>query len=125
FKRQCQPAPVPASGRRPRGYRPATAVFLDAWLSRCFSGSRGRRNQAKRLRAASADQGLAGARPAGKLLRGIPQALMTGDAGEVLKLGLVRPPLVYLISLISGAVIQLAAPFPFLPGTLALPLGAP
>ena len=50
---------------------------------------------------------------------------MTGDAGEVLKLGLVRPPLVYLISLISGAVIQLAAPFPFLPGTLALPLGAP
>ena len=51
---------------------------------------------------------------------------MTRDAGEdVAKLGLVRPPLVYLISLISGAVIQLSAPFPFLPGTLALPLGAP
>jgi protein-S-isoprenylcysteine O-methyltransferase Ste14 len=32
---------------------------------------------------------------------------------------------VYLISLISGAVIQLATPFPFLPGTLGVPLGAP
>jgi len=32
---------------------------------------------------------------------------------------------VYLISLVSGAVIQLATPFPFLHGTLAVPLGAP
>lgn len=49
---------------------------------------------------------------------------MTGGAEQdVAKLGLVRPPLVYLISLISGAVIQLATPLPFLPGTLALPLG--
>jgi len=32
---------------------------------------------------------------------------------------------VYLTSLVSGAVIQLATPFPFLPGTLAVPLGAP
>ena len=31
----------------------------------------------------------------------------------------------YLTSLISGAVIQLATPFPFLPGTLAVPLGVP
>lgn len=46
-------------------------------------------------------------------------------AQDVANLGLVRPPLVYLISLISGAVIQLAAPLPFLPGTLAGPLGAP
>lgn len=46
-------------------------------------------------------------------------------AQDVANLGLVRPPLVYLISLISGAVIQLATPFPFLPGTLAVPLGAP
>ena len=44
---------------------------------------------------------------------------------DVANLGLVRPPLVYLISLISGAVIQLATPLPFLPGTLAVPLGAP
>ena len=46
-------------------------------------------------------------------------------AQDVPNLGLVRPPIVYLISLISGAVIQLATPFPFLPGTLAVPLGAP
>jgi protein-S-isoprenylcysteine O-methyltransferase Ste14 len=45
-------------------------------------------------------------------------------AQDVANLGLVRPPLVYLISLILGTVIQLATPFPFLPGTLALPLGA-
>jgi protein-S-isoprenylcysteine O-methyltransferase Ste14 len=32
---------------------------------------------------------------------------------------------VYLISLIVGALIQLAAPFPFLPRTLAATLGAP
>src|SRR5437762_14089993 len=46
-------------------------------------------------------------------------------AQDVANLGLIRPPLVYLTSLISGAVIQLATPFPFLPGTLAVPLGAP
>jgi len=31
---------------------------------------------------------------------------------------------VYLISILSGVVIQLAAPVPFLPGMLAVPLGA-
>jgi protein-S-isoprenylcysteine O-methyltransferase Ste14 len=46
-------------------------------------------------------------------------------AQDVANLGLIRPPLVYLISLVSGAVIQLATPFPFLPGTLAVLLGAP
>src|SRR5215510_10141788 len=46
-------------------------------------------------------------------------------AQDTARLGLVRPPLVYLISLISGVVIQLYIPFPFLPGTLAVPLGAP
>jgi protein-S-isoprenylcysteine O-methyltransferase Ste14 len=46
-------------------------------------------------------------------------------AQDVANLGLVRPPLVYLISLISGAVIQLARPLPFLRATLAMPLGAP
>jgi protein-S-isoprenylcysteine O-methyltransferase Ste14 len=48
-----------------------------------------------------------------------------GAAADVANLGLVRPPLVYLGSLVSGAVIQLATPFPFLHGTLAVPLGAP
>ena len=43
-------------------------------------------------------------------------------ARDVAKLGLVRPPLVYLISLVSGTMI-LAVPLPFLPVTLAVPLG--
>jgi protein-S-isoprenylcysteine O-methyltransferase Ste14 len=46
-------------------------------------------------------------------------------AREVANLGLVRPPLIYLTSLISGAVIHLAMPLPFLPVTLAVPLGVP
>src|SRR5215472_4353788 len=46
-------------------------------------------------------------------------------ARDVANLGLVRPPLIYLTSLISGALIHLAMPLPFLPGTLAVPLGAP
>jgi protein-S-isoprenylcysteine O-methyltransferase Ste14 len=46
-------------------------------------------------------------------------------AQDVANLGLVRPPLVYLISLILGAALQLATPFAFLPGMLAVPLGAP
>jgi hypothetical protein len=46
-------------------------------------------------------------------------------ARDVANLGLVRPPLVYLTSLVSGAVIQLARPLPFLPGRLAMPLGVP
>jgi protein-S-isoprenylcysteine O-methyltransferase Ste14 len=46
-------------------------------------------------------------------------------ARDVANRGLVRPPFVYLISLVSGAVIHLAMPLPFLPGTLAAPLGVP
>jgi len=45
-------------------------------------------------------------------------------AQDVASLGLVRPPLVYLTSLVVGALIQLAAPLPFVPRTLAVPLGA-
>ncbi len=44
-------------------------------------------------------------------------------AGDVARLGLVRPPLVYLVSLVVGTLVHLAAPLPFVPGTLA-PLGA-
>jgi protein-S-isoprenylcysteine O-methyltransferase Ste14 len=44
---------------------------------------------------------------------------------DVPKLGVVRPPLVYLAAIILGALIQVAAPVPFLPQSLALPLGAP
>jgi protein-S-isoprenylcysteine O-methyltransferase Ste14 len=46
-------------------------------------------------------------------------------AQDVANLGLVRPPLVYLTSLASGTVIHYAMPLPFLPGTLAVPLGVP
>jgi protein-S-isoprenylcysteine O-methyltransferase Ste14 len=45
-------------------------------------------------------------------------------AQDVAHLGLVRPPLVFLTSLVTGTLIQLARPLPFLPGTLAVPLGA-
>src|SRR5262252_6200557 len=44
---------------------------------------------------------------------------------DVANLGLVRPPLVYLISLVSGFVIHLAVPLSFLPVGLAVPLGVP
>ncbi len=46
-------------------------------------------------------------------------------AQDVANLGLVRPPLVYLIALVSGVVIQLATPLPLLPETLARPVGPP
>ena len=46
-------------------------------------------------------------------------------AQDVANLGVVRPPLIYLTSLILGAVIHLALPVPFLPRTLAVPLGVP
>jgi len=49
----------------------------------------------------------------------------SGAARDVANPGLVRPPLVYLTSLVSGTVIHLAMPLPFLPGTLAMPLGVP
>ncbi len=42
----------------------------------------------------------------------------------VANLGVVRPPLVYLVSLVTGSVIQFATPRPFFPGVLAVPLGA-
>jgi len=44
---------------------------------------------------------------------------------DIANLGLVRPPLVYLTSLVSGVVIHLATPLRFLPETLAVPLRVP
>src|SRR5499427_2312942 len=44
---------------------------------------------------------------------------------DVTNLGLVRPPLVYLISLVSGFVIHFVVPLSFLPVSLAVPLGVP
>jgi protein-S-isoprenylcysteine O-methyltransferase Ste14 len=46
------------------------------------------------------------------------------DGGEdVPKLGLVRPPLLYLSAIAVGVLIQRAAPRPFIPRALAAPLG--
>jgi protein-S-isoprenylcysteine O-methyltransferase Ste14 len=53
-----------------------------------------------------------------------PSSGLANAAPDVAKLGVIRPPLVYLFSVVSGAAIQLAKPLPFLPGTLATPLGA-
>src|SRR5262249_27114714 len=50
---------------------------------------------------------------------------MAGRDYLVANLGLVRPPLVYLTSLVSGVVIHLATPLRFLPETLAVRLGVP
>jgi protein-S-isoprenylcysteine O-methyltransferase Ste14 len=44
-------------------------------------------------------------------------------APDVPDLGLIRPPLVYLASLVIGALLQLAMPLPFFPRTLAVALG--
>jgi len=44
--------------------------------------------------------------------------------GDVARLGLVRPPLVYLMSLVVGLLLNLAAPLPFVPRALAARLGA-
>src|SRR5262245_38660271 len=46
-------------------------------------------------------------------------------APDVAHGGLVRPPLVYLASILIGVVIHLARPLPLLPGGLAVPLGVP
>jgi protein-S-isoprenylcysteine O-methyltransferase Ste14 len=51
------------------------------------------------------------------------QGAPTSAAREAGNLVFIRPPLVYLASLVSGAAIQLAVPWPFVPGTLAVPLG--
>src|SRR5262245_48491601 len=42
---------------------------------------------------------------------------------SVANAGVVRPPLVVLVSLLSGAVLTVAWPLPFLPGMLRLPVG--
>src|SRR5215472_4794051 len=54
-----------------------------------------------------------------------PRSSGSSDAASAVpQLGLIRPPLVYLASLVIGALIQLAMPLPFLPRTLTAALGA-
>lgn len=43
---------------------------------------------------------------------------------DVANLGVVRPPLVYLLSLVTGSTIQFAAPLTFCPRAFAVPIGA-
>lgn len=52
---------------------------------------------------------------------GLPPA--HGARPDVAALGLVRPPLVYLVAIVTGALLQRAAPFPFFPSVVARPLG--
>ena len=55
-----------------------------------------------------------------------PQHGAAPSAGQdVANLGLIRPPFIYLTSLVVGAVIHLVLPLRFLPATLAVPLGVP
>jgi protein-S-isoprenylcysteine O-methyltransferase Ste14 len=44
-------------------------------------------------------------------------------AREVANLGIVRPPLVYLVAIVAGSVLDFAMPLPFVPRVLAAPLG--
>lgn len=43
---------------------------------------------------------------------------------EVANLGIVRPPLVYLSSIVTGLVLEFALPMPFLPRPLSAPIGS-
>jgi protein-S-isoprenylcysteine O-methyltransferase Ste14 len=53
------------------------------------------------------------------------EARPPNEAGDVANRGLIRPPFVYLMSLILGGLVQLSAPLPFLPRALTVPLGVP
>jgi len=54
-----------------------------------------------------------------------PAQVVRGAAQDVANPALIRPRMVYLISLFSGLVIHLVVPSPFLPVTLAAPFGVP
>ena len=43
---------------------------------------------------------------------------------DVPRLGALRPPRIYLASIVGGVLLGIAAPLPFVPATLALPIGA-
>src|SRR5215468_4517076 len=63
-------------------------------------------------------------RAAPKTMTATPQhGSASSAARDVANLGFVRPPFVYLVSLVSGTLIHIIVPLPFLPDTLAVPLG--
>jgi protein-S-isoprenylcysteine O-methyltransferase Ste14 len=49
---------------------------------------------------------------------------MDTNMQDVPQLGALRPPRIYLASIVSGALLGVAVPLPFVPETLALPIGA-
>jgi Putative protein-S-isoprenylcysteine methyltransferase len=49
-------------------------------------------------------------------------ATRPNEAGDIANRGLIRLPLVFLMSLIVGGLLQLTTPLPFVPRSLALPL---
>lgn len=48
---------------------------------------------------------------------------MSATAGDAANLGLARPPLIYLTSILTGWALEAWLPWPFLPAALAMPLG--
>jgi protein-S-isoprenylcysteine O-methyltransferase Ste14 len=58
-------------------------------------------------------------------MTGTPQGDRPSSATpDVARLGPFRPPVIYLVSLVTGVLIQRAAPLPFVRGALAVPAGA-
>jgi protein-S-isoprenylcysteine O-methyltransferase Ste14 len=57
-------------------------------------------------------------------MTGTPQSDRPSSATQdVAKLGPFRPPVIYLVSLVTGVLIQRVAPLPFVRGALAVPAG--
>jgi protein-S-isoprenylcysteine O-methyltransferase Ste14 len=54
---------------------------------------------------------------------GPPNASPPNPTLDTANLGVVRPPFVYLTSILVGVLIQLTKPLPFLPRSLAMPVG--
>jgi len=50
---------------------------------------------------------------------------MNSTAQDVPRFGALRPPRIYLGSIVAGVLIGIAAPLPFVPLSLSVPLGAP
>jgi hypothetical protein len=59
------------------------------------------------------------------ILHLVDAAITAESNNDVVNPGLIRPPFVYLISLVSGTVIHRVVRLSFLPKKLAVPLGVP
>lgn len=63
-------------------------------------------------------------RRSGEMTGGCQHENPAARTAAAANLGIVRPPLVYLSSVLTGVVVHIAWPLPFLPPALALPVGA-